>query len=125
MFVYDVVWVFCSASFTAPGQPSVMQAVAHHATALHLPVLLHFASLFSEQTFSVGLGDVVLPGTLIAWLYCYDAAHRTRFFWSALAAYLTGRVGCSDAQGFLRRWAPSSSLKPASPPCCTSSRPCS
>jgi len=79
-FLYDIWWVFLQPAVT--GGPSVMVAVATGGGAGEsLPMLLKFPQLNALGTNRpmslLGLGDVVLPGLLVAFTCKYDALKMT------------------------------------------------
>ena len=85
LFFYDIFWVFGT---------DVMLTVA---TKFDGPIKLLFpknALSGEEWQFSLlGLGDIVLPGLFIAFLYRFDIAQKNRFpvnFYCNLVAYFLG-----------------------------------
>ncbi len=92
LFVYDIFWVFFSAPIFGG---NVMATVA---TKLELPIKLlmpHFNPMPSTQCMLIGLGDLVIPGVVIAFAYKLSIRLRTKMYYvSSLAAYVLALVVC-------------------------------
>ena len=84
-FFYDIFWVFYSESFFGG---NVMVTVA---TGLDLPVKLQFPHLqslpISNTCSMVGLGDLALPGLLIAYASRFDHINNTSYLKTQMACY--------------------------------------
>lgn len=89
LFFYDIFWVFCT---------PVMVTVARSFDA---PIKVIFPKDFMENGFAakqhamLGLGDIVLPGVLVALLCRYDHNSGRKmypYFWSVYIAYILGLV---------------------------------
>jgi minor histocompatibility antigen H13 len=81
LFFYDVFWVFCT---------PVMVSVAKNFDA---PIKLLFPkSLGSAEMSMLGLGDIVIPGIMVAIVLRYDVAHggKVKYFSSAMIGYVAG-----------------------------------
>lgn len=93
-FLYDVFWVFYS-SYIFGG--NVMVAVA---TGLDLPVKLQCPKLQEFPTDYtcglIGLGDLVLPGLLVAFAVRWDSVNNSSYFWTQISAYIIA-LGCCGA----------------------------
>jgi len=73
-FVYDVFWVFISPFIF---KKSVMESVATQLPTL--PMVLIFPRVLSPGFSLLGLGDIVLPGLWLCFLFRFDKANRTEF----------------------------------------------
>ena len=82
LFVYDVFWVFCT---------PVMVSVAKNFDA---PIKLLFPKSVAQTDFSMlGLGDIVIPGIMVAIVLRYDLANnngKVKYFKSCLVGYVVG-----------------------------------
>lgn len=87
LFFYDIFWVFGT---------DVMVTVAKSFDA---PIKVLFPKDFAEngvhatELAMLGLGDIVLPGVLVALLWRFDHAHGRAgkpYFWFTYIAYLLG-----------------------------------
>ena len=82
LFFYDIFWVFCT---------PVMVSVAKNFDA---PIKLLFPKSLAQTEFSMlGLGDIVIPGIMVAILLRYDLANnngRVKYFVSGFAGYVVG-----------------------------------
>jgi len=90
-FVYDIFWVFFSASIF---KESVMISVATNMPSL--PLLIIVPKFFVEGEALLGLGDIVLPGIFLCYLYHVDKFKmytvREGYFPRALGLYIIGLV---------------------------------
>jgi len=68
--VYDVFWVFLSPYFF--GGDSVMVEVATRMPTSAIPMILTMPSIIGDTSSLMGLGDIVLPGLYICFLYGFD-----------------------------------------------------
>jgi len=78
LFVYDIFWVFYSDRFFGS---NVMLSVA---TQFDLPIKLlmpHINELPSSQCMLIGLGDLVVPGLVIAYAYRVSLALNTKWYY--------------------------------------------
>ena len=82
LFFYDVFWVFCT---------PVMVSVAKNFDA---PIKLLFPKSLEQTEFSMlGLGDIVIPGIMVAILLRYDLANnngKVKYFTSGFVGYVIG-----------------------------------
>lgn len=82
LFFYDVFWVFCT---------PVMVSVAKNFDA---PIKLLFPKSLTQTDFSMlGLGDIVIPGIMVAIILRYDLANnngKVKYFSSCLVGYVVG-----------------------------------
>jgi len=87
--LYDVFWVFISPLFF---KKSVMVTVAMQLPTL--PMIILFPRILSEGWSLLGLGDIVLPGLWLCYLYRFDIINRTPFrsgyFLRAWIGYILG-----------------------------------
>jgi len=104
-FLYDIFWVFLSTFFFGK---SVMESVATNLPALPMVIIFPNISLtFKIDGFSLlGVGDMVLPGLFLSFLYRYDTYQRenniqpssgvkmilSSYFWRALLFYMLGFI---------------------------------
>lgn len=91
-FIYDIFWVFFSSKVFGS---NVMVKVA---TGLDLPIKLecpHFQALPISNTCGLlGLGDLVLPGLLIAFAARVDVIEKAKYFYSSMSAYAIALIVC-------------------------------
>lgn len=93
-FVYDVFWVFLS-PYLFSGR-SVMISVAVNIRSL--PMVLIVPHVFLDSPGLLGLGDIILPGLVLAYLFRYDrqhaplAPHWSGHFRVGLIGYVAGFV---------------------------------
>ena len=82
LFFYDVFWVFCT---------PVMVSVAKNFDA---PIKLLFPKSLEQTEFSMlGLGDIVIPGIMVAIILRYDLANnngKIKYFTSCFVGYVVG-----------------------------------
>jgi len=92
LFVYDIFWVFFSAPIFGA---NVMVTVA---TKLDLPIKIlmpHFKPMPSSQCMIIGLGDLVVPGLVIAFAYKVSIKLKAYIYYiSTLIAYIIALVIC-------------------------------
>lgn len=84
-FAYDIFWVFISPLFFAGQSVMVEVAMSVVGGTLPLPLLLIIPRFFSDQQGLLGLGDIVLPGLLLAFLFRVDYAQAKKARLSARA----------------------------------------
>lgn len=93
-FLYDIFWVFLSPYFFS-GR-SVMISVAVNIRSL--PMVLIVPHVFLDSPGLLGLGDIILPGLVIAFLFRYDrqhtplATHWSGHFRTGMIGYIAGFV---------------------------------
>ena len=91
-FVYDIFWVFGSTHIFGD---SVM---AYVATKLDVPIKIempHFKEEPIQRCSLIGLGDMVLPGILVAFAFRHDIILRTTaYYFSGVAGYILGIGAC-------------------------------
>ncbi len=92
LFLYDIFWVFYSDRVFGG---NVMVTVA---TQFDLPIKLlmpHLAPLPTSQCMLIGLGDLVIPGLVIAYAYRLGERLQTyAYYATSLAAYILAIVLC-------------------------------
>ena len=92
LFVYDIFWVFFSTPLFGS---NVMVTVA---TKLELPIKIlmpHFKPMPTSQCMLIGLGDLVVPGLVIAFSYKVSAKLKAYSYYAAnLIAYIISLVIC-------------------------------
>lgn len=104
-FLYDIFWVFLSTFIFGE---SVMESVATKLPSLPMVIIFPNISLkFQINGFSLlGVGDMVLPGLFLSFLYRYDTYQREKhiqpssgikavlfsYFWRALLFYALGFI---------------------------------
>jgi len=90
-FFYDIFWVFIS-SFIF--KQSVMESVALSLPSL--PMLIYVPRLFLKGYSGLGLGDIVLPGLFICFLYRFDNSKKTKlqhgYFVVAIIGYVLALI---------------------------------
>lgn len=73
--IYDVFWVFLSPYVTPKGE-NVMKDVAENLTDVEqhipLPIAIMIPRVFSDYYSLLGLGDIVLPGIYLCFLFRFD-----------------------------------------------------
>lgn len=91
-FFYDIFWVFFSSKVFGSN------VMVHVATGLDLPIKLqcpHFQPLPVANTCGLlGLGDLVLPGLLIAFAARVDLIEEAKYFYSSMGAYALALILC-------------------------------
>ena len=93
-FFYDIFWVFCSSYFFGD---NVMVAVA---TGLDLPMKLECPHIGGNNPVEnscsmIGLGDLVLPGIVIAFAFRVDAMlQRSQYYIATVVAYIVALCVC-------------------------------
>lgn len=91
-FIYDIFWVFLSSKVFGSN------VMVHVATGLDLPIKLqcpHFQVLPVGNTCGLlGLGDLVLPGLLIAFSARVDVIEEAKYFYSLMSAYALALILC-------------------------------
>ncbi len=71
-FIYDVFWVFLSPFLFSGKSVMVEVAVGVTGASIPLPMLILVPKFFSNGSGLLGLGDIVLPGILLAFLFRHD-----------------------------------------------------
>lgn len=115
LFLYDVFWVYFSGYFfTGDDRKSVMEHVAVKSTRNPVYVLAQVIGMPKSRRFIetlqlpnklvwdhsiLGLGDIVLPGLLLAFLKRFDAVRGKGYWKTGLAGYLLG-LTAAVAMGF-------------------------
>ncbi len=88
-FVYDVFWVFVSPLLFGGKSVMVEVAVGVTSSSIPLPMLVLVPKFLSGGSGLLGLGDIVLPGILLAFLFRCDFAKATKAVGSARRLRLT------------------------------------
>lgn len=90
-FLYDIFWVFLSPLIF---KKNVMETVARGLP--DLPMVIYFPRFLDDGASLLGLGDIVLPGLFLCFLYRFDQFNHTPFkygyFLRAWIAYGLGLV---------------------------------
>lgn len=90
-FIYDIFWVFLSEFIF---KKNVMVNVALKLP--DLPMVLILPRLMSDSFSLLGLGDIVLPGLLLSFLYRFDSINyipfRKGYFLVAWIGYVLGMI---------------------------------
>lgn len=95
-FFYDIFWVFLSSCLFGK---NVMVSVA--VSLPSLPILITLPKVLSSGSTMLGLGDLILPGLLLCYLYRFDSKNFTPslrslftdcqgYFWPAFGGYIVG-----------------------------------
>jgi len=77
-FVYDIFWVFISGSiFGSSVMISVAKGIGVSGQDQALPILLTFGTFINGDGYSLlGLGDILVPGLLLSYLFRVDRMHE-------------------------------------------------
>lgn len=93
-FFYDIFWVFFSALFF---QKNVMVHVATHLPSL--PIVLIIPRIINDGYSLLGMGDIILPGLYLAFLYRFDYSLDRWKMWAFTGYFRVGLI--SYAIGFI------------------------
>ena len=101
-FLYDVFWVFLSPLIFHQSvmvevatslvvterywevKNQLVESVLELTSPLQLPILIEAPRVFSDGASILGLGDIILPGILICFLYRFDPKPWSGYFLNAL-----------------------------------------
>eukprot|EP01113_Clastostelium_recurvatum_P009903 TRINITY_DN14833_c0_g1_i3.p1 TRINITY_DN14833_c0_g1~~TRINITY_DN14833_c0_g1_i3.p1 ORF type:complete len:240 (+),score=48.54 TRINITY_DN14833_c0_g1_i3:526-1245(+) len=90
-FIYDVFWVFLSHFIFGT---SVMLSVAGPVSQLSLPLVIAYPRIFAKYSYSLlGLGDIVLPGLFISYLYRLKSSTAIQLSRAGLSYYAIALIG--------------------------------
>ncbi|ELR23636.1 signal peptide peptidase, partial [Acanthamoeba castellanii str. Neff] len=93
-FFYDIFWVFLSAQFFGKN------VMVHVATSLpSLPIILIIPRMFLKGYSLLGMGDIILPGLYLAFLYRFDYSRHQWTSWAFTGYFRVGLI--SYALGFV------------------------
>jgi len=86
-FFYDIFWVFISPLIF---KKSVMVSVAERLP--NLPMVIIVPRILSEGASLLGVGDIVLPGLFLCFLYRFDKFNKGNYFRISWISYILGLI---------------------------------
>jgi len=105
--LYDVFWVYISQYIF---KKNVMVTVAQKVVAPSLPMLIGLPRVLDGGISMLGVGDMVLPGLFLSFLYRFDRhcelPFKNGFFLKAWIGYLVGIIGTLFAVVLMNRGQP-------------------